>query len=589
MTTDARAADRADALRLRRRLATFDVDVRELVRTLASGRGGRLGDSAVVSTCVHLLDARRPDEATIVLNRDAGRVFYGRARPGEVVHIDVFHEVGEVDHRGVAARLHAADRAWRLDHGETAASHLDFVDIQTGTGGGRVTGSLTHGRRLTLRLAHLNHVHLAALLPMEARSLVPYLVAAVEQEIAAQGLQVRAIARVRHRLASDGAADRDDLAPYADVTDTLLRQGGRRGGAPGDEELLSMAVSAARAAGGAEAAAAALDRVAQGPRFLEVIHGRPWDAAGLPGLERSVLDRWMQEGWIARRGDRLELTEEGRALRNFLKSHVHEVEMALRAAARRIQGARRFGRRAWEPAGRGSRARVEPLRATEPWSELAPAETVAAAAQRTCGRAAPPRVEAADLRIRRRERARPLDLVLLVDASASMAGARIRAAQDLVRHLLATSRDRVAVISFQDRDAQLHVPLTRNYASVERGLRAVRPSGLTPLATALETARAYLAASRPRRPLLLLITDGIPTVSRSALGPLEDALQAADEIARARLPFSCVGLEPNRGYLAELARRAGGTLYVLDELHEATLIEIAHREQRRHRPRSRTV
>ncbi|MBE3589228.1 MAG: VWA domain-containing protein [Firmicutes bacterium] len=586
MTTDLFGAEAVEALRLRRRLPGFDADVRELARTLAAGRGGRLGESAVVSPCVHLLDARRPDEVTVVQNRDAGQVFYGRQRPREVVHIDIFHEVGEVDHRRAAACLRAADRAWRLDHGEAAPDLLDFVDIQTGTGGGRVTGSLTHGRRSTVRLAHLNHVHLAALLPGEARSLVPYLVAAVERAIAAQGLEVRAVARVRHRLAPEGAAGQDDLAPYADVTDTLLRQGVQRRGAPWEEELFSMAVGAARAAGGAQAAAAAFDRLAQGPRLLELVHGRPWDAVAAPGFDRAMLDRWMQEGWVARRGDRLELTEEGRALRRFLQLHLSEVDAALRAAARRIQGARKVGRRAWERAGRGPRARVERLLAAEPWSELAVAETVAAAARRAPGA---PRVEAGDLHVRRREQLRPLDLVLLIDASASMAGARIRAAQDLVRHLLATSRDRVAVISFQDREAQLQVPLTRNYASVERGLRAVRPSGLTPLATALETARAYLAAARPRRPLLLLITDGIPTVSRSPLGPLEDALQAADEVARARLPFSCVGLEPNRGYLAELARRAGGTLYVVEELHEATLIEIAQREQRRHRPRSRTV
>ncbi|MBX6349936.1 MAG: VWA domain-containing protein, partial [Clostridia bacterium] len=188
-----------------------------------------------------------------------------------------------------------------------------------------------------------------------------------------------------------------------------------------------------------------------------------------------------------------------------------------------------------------------------------------------------------DLRVVRRERPRPLDLVLLIDASASMAGARMRAAQELALRLLVGSRDRVAIVSFQDRGAALRVALTRNRAALARGVAGVRPCGLTPLAAALEAAVAYLRVAHARRPLLVLITDGIPTVSRTAAGPLEDALRAAEQVARARVPFTCVGLEPNKGYLVELAERAGGTLYVVEELEGATLAEIVEGERRRRR------
>lgn len=619
MSEDGLALD-PSRLYLARRLPRLPEAIRALAQALRAGGGGRLGESAVVSTCVHLVDASSPGEVTIVRNRDAGRVFYDRARPREVVHADVFHAVGEVSHRLVAAALLTGERAWRAEAAagllpgglpaDAPGALLDFVDIQTGTGGGRASGSLRYGRGIGLRRAHLNHVHLAALLPASCVGAVPYLVAAVEEAVALAGLEVRAVERVLFREAAEGAADGDDLAPYADVNDSLIRRPRRELPAPGegwDAALFDMALWLARALGGVEEARALLDAAARGARVEELVRGRPLAPApprGRGGAEDALLDAWVRDGLFVRDGGLYRLGPGGYRLREYLALHAGEVAAALRVASRHLGRARRRGRRAWEAGLRGPRRRVEPAVAPggRRWGELAVAETVAAAALRRARERATPRavrthasppsprrpprglrLAPEDVRVLRRERPRPLDLLLLLDASASMAGARMRAAQELALRLLLGGRDRVAIVSFQDRGASLRVPLTRNRAALERGIADVRPFGLTPLAAALETAVAYLRVAHARRPLVVLITDGIPTVSRTAAGPLEDALRAAELLGASRIPFTCVGLEPNRGYLAELAERARGTLYVVEELEGAQLMEIVEGERRRHR------
>jgi magnesium chelatase subunit D len=175
----------------------------------------------------------------------------------------------------------------------------------------------------------------------------------------------------------------------------------------------------------------------------------------------------------------------------------------------------------------------------------------------------------------------PLDVCLVIDASASMAGPRMRAAKYLAQHLLLSTRDRVAVVVFQEREAGLYVPFTRNFEAVQRGLARIRPLGLTPLAEGLVQAATYVRRERVRDPLLLLITDGIPTVPRWTMNPIADALAAARALARDRIRFSCIGLEPNLDFLRDLAAGARGTLHVVEELDQALLSEIAHSERRR--------
>lgn len=310
----------------------------------------------------------------------------------------------------------------------------------------------------------------------------------------------------------------------------------------------------------------------------------------------------------------MRLTPEGRELLTFLRSHLRDVKLRFRKLIRRIPGrglshlnSRRPGRGAPSPEVRYGQVRGTAPAQPGAWlNDVAVPETVAAAIRRTylercevtgaprqgrdaSGSGVPVRLRLArkDVHLNLRASEHPLHICLLIDASASMAGRRIMAAKHLARHLLVSTRDRIAVIAFQERDVRVYVPFTRDYGTVEEGLSRIQPLGLTPLAHGLSRSMELINSARVRRPLLLLITDGIPTVPKWSADPLADALEAARNLRAGRIPFGCIGLQPSRRYLEQLTREAGGTLHVVDELSEESLITIAHRERLKLAPRVR--
>ena len=91
-----------------------------------------------------------------------------------------------------------------------------------------------------------------------------------------------------------------------------------------------------------------------------------------------------------------------------------------------------------------------------------------------------------------------------------MAGDKRQAACFLAEHLLLTGKEKVAVVTFQERSSKVVVPFTRNESLLRKGLSTINPAGLTPLADGIMTALNLINNTRVRNPLLVLITDGIP-------------------------------------------------------------------------------
>ncbi|HEY8654433.1 MAG TPA: magnesium chelatase subunit D family protein [Dermatophilaceae bacterium] len=123
---------------------------------------------------------------------------------------------------------------------------------------------------------------------------------------------------------------------------------------------------------------------------------------------------------------------------------------------------------------------------------------------------------ARDLR-RAERRGKEGNLVLfVVDASGSMAArARMTEVKGAVLGLLLDAyqrRDKVGLITFRDRGAELVLPPTSSVENAARRLDAIQTGGRTPLAAGLAKAVQVINAERLRdplrRPLVLLITDG---------------------------------------------------------------------------------
>ncbi|HEX6988384.1 MAG TPA: VWA domain-containing protein [Bacillota bacterium] len=617
-----------------------------MLRRLRRREGLLLGESGILSTCVHVVTADKPGTVTVLTDADAGSVFYHRSRAGEILHLDVFHQVGDVDHRQVAARVRAAladytRRTWGLH--ASRGSLADYVDIQTATGGGRITGSLAFGRKATLQQAHRNHVHVAMLMAPADLASAFVVLEAVERAILDCSLELRRVDGVVHQQGGTGSLP---LSDYSSETDSFLRDprsrrrgigtagdgggssrgghgmdgaaadGGWGGGWMDAAELQAAALGLARRVGSEEQLRALMELLEVAPSLREVV--QELARRGIePDTAESMLSELRRGDFARDREGVLRLTERGRRLADYVSRHRRELRLALRKAMRRtVQRdaaavGRGLSRGRYDPMGRAHSRRASVPEPGVPLQDVAwPESVTAAAARRAAGRVGargdeqaagaaaaraagqvpartpPLTLEAGDLRVLRRRRRRPVDVCLLIDASASMAGERMRAAKTLARHLLATTRDRVAVVVFQERQVRVSVPFTRNDLRVEQGLATIRPYGLTPLATGLAAAREYLRAARPRNPLLLLITDGIPTVPHDGTNPLDDALAQAARWRGSRVSFTCVGLQPNERYLRGLVASAGGSLHIVDELEADTLVAIATAERnRRARPR----
>jgi magnesium chelatase subunit D len=569
-------------------LAELEEPAHALRAIVRHNRGARIGESTVVSRKMHTIDPARPEVVTVLANVDAGRVFYHRQNAGEVFHLDVFHQCGRVDHRTAAAQIRHAMEMYGFHHSIYGSRRLgfaigyagvsaDLVDVQTATGGGRVTGSLNYGRKLSLRLAHENHVHIAAMLPEEHAACLFYLVLAAEEAILAAGLELR---RNEGIVAGQGGGGDADLSAYCDQTDSFLRQKDVTGsGACERQQYLQDVSDLVDDFDTVKDMKATLDEADGGAGEQKMIQSLTRRGSG-----EQALRRLERQGIVAVEGGKVRLTAYGQALKRYIECHMPDIEAYLRRAFRL------FRPPVWRPghgkllaAGEGGTGprRLKPREADGCGAgELAVAETVSAAARRAAAAGRPElKITADDLQAFVRRRKQKAEICLVIDASASMAGQRLRAAKFLARHLLLSTPDRLAIITFQECSAKVVLPLTRDWQQAEESLSEIVSFGSTPLAGGLKTCLAYLQGSGARNPLVILITDGIPTIAEQSRDPMDDALAAAAEVKESGFGFACIGLKPHRQYLNQLAERAGGSLYMLEELEKYAMVKAAWMER----------
>jgi len=284
------------------------------------------------------------------------------------------------------------------------------------------------------------------------------------------------------------------------------------------------------------------------------------------------------------------LTSNGQEILQYLGLHRTELEAELRKLIRRLplatSGYRR-GRKAVQKVAASrvlSRDKVVSLPPHDWPGDIAVPETVMQATKRTVLQENDRlRIEREDLQIYTKKKAGNPSICLLIDGSASMIGDKIRAVRYLAEHLVLTTREKVAVVVFQEMQASVVVPFTRDFRRLQTLLAAVQPGGMTPLAKGIIKGLELIEESRVRNPLLMLITDGLPTFSHWTYDASKDALRAAGMIAEAGVKFACIGVQPNRSFLSELVREAGGRLYTVDNFDRESLVTVAAQERQSYR------
>jgi magnesium chelatase subunit D len=181
--------------------------------------------------------------------------------------------------------------------------------------------------------------------------------------------------------------------------------------------------------------------------------------------------------------------------------------------------------------------------------------TIRAAARHQAARGRLPaerlRLASADLRLAVTE-GRESNLVLLVvDASGSMAARRrMEAVKGAALSLLLDAyqrRDKVGLITFRGAEATLALPPTSSIDAAARRLQELPTGGRTPLAEGLLCAAESLRLERirdpRRRPLLVLVTDGRATHGPDAVGR---SRAVADQLRRADVASLVIDCEAGR-------------------------------------------
>lgn len=174
-------------------------------------------------------------------------------------------------------------------------------------------------------------------------------------------------------------------------------------------------------------------------------------------------------------------------------------------------------------------ALVETLRVAAPWQEYRRREKP--------HHAALVHIRREDVRIRRYKQNSETTTIFLVDASGSAALHRLAEAKGAVELLLAdcyVRRDRVAVIAFRGRGAEVLLEPTHSLVRAKRSLAALPGGGGTPLASGIAAGYAMAEASRKRgqTPVIVALTDGRANVTRDGLGGRATAESEALDTAR---------------------------------------------------------
>lgn len=222
---------------------------------------------------------------------------------------------------------------------------------------------------------------------------------------------------------------------------------------------------------------------------------------------------------------------------------------------------------------------VETLRAAVPWQRLRRGNL---GEPRSCDRR-PARIEVRrdDFRVTRFKQRTETTTIFVVDASGSAALHRLAEAKGAVELLLAdcyVRRDRVALIAFRGRGAELLLPPTRSLVRAKRGLASLPGGGGTPLAAGIAAARelADTVARRGETPIVIFLTDGRANIARDggAGRPRaeEEALTAARSVRAASLTALLVDTSPRPQPLARnLAAELGATYLALPYADAAVL------------------
>lgn len=180
-----------------------------------------------------------------------------------------------------------------------------------------------------------------------------------------------------------------------------------------------------------------------------------------------------------------------------------------------------------------------------------------------------------DLRINRYRERHETTAIFVVDASGSAALSRMAEAKGAVELILAdcyVRRDRIALVAFRGRKAEVLLPPTRSLSRARKSLAELPGGGGTPLGSAIDEGR--MLADQVRRsggvPLLVFLTDGRGNIARDGSADRAAARRDADDAARA------LRLQGFRSLVIDISGTPADAARLLATALAATYVPLPH-------------
>jgi len=561
---------------------------------LSQNQGVRLGESTVVSRKAHakMPEKRVKGQIKVLTNRDAGKTFLDYVDADQIVHLDIYHKPGEIDPRDVARAIfgaideHLLEKVPQLQFAEDERFKLvrEFANkiyITTNQGKGLLYDLFQDIVKPFIPGEEgYDHVHILARFNREDYYLVYVIAEAVEELILASGIKLSKVRNITH---GNQKEERDSYAGYIKLPWKKFK-GQKARQLPDKENVNQLILKLAEKFGG-------VDEIEE---FMESYSTNIFKRKGIEQQKKKWgdiehdLEQLEELGLIKNTILGKVLSKKGLEIKEFVVNHKCELETEIRRNIRRAPsgGSGRF-RKLGKEERRTAQVEYTNRNRTindpdKGWSgDLAVPETIIQAKKNSFLRGDERfTLKKEDLHFYDKKIYVPIDICLLIDASGSMAGDKRQAACFLAEHLLITGKEKVAVVTFQERRSDVVVPFTRNQRVLSKGLSTINPAGLTPLANGIMKAVELIKNNRVKNPLLVLITDGIPNTPLWTMDAKADALEAARHIKENKIRLICIGVESNRSFLEKLSMQADGALYLVDDLNKDNLINIVRHEKR---------
>ncbi|MHB9094870.1 MAG: vWA domain-containing protein [Eubacteriales bacterium] len=559
-------------------------------------QGVRLGETTVLSHKVHGNDPKAPGEIRIYTDQDAGRYYLKENDDNLVLHMDVFHEPASLDPVYVARRIWQGVESYflqlrdenRTEYSKDKVTELtrnlaQRIILRTAGGTGNIFELSSRSVELVPEKARKPETHVHLLFSVEPKffdSLL-FIADAVEQAIGNQGFEIRRVEKIIHCEKEMETKSGLGIGLGLPGFNSPEAQGYRA-----QQNRLQIIMNLAGAFGSVEDAARFLESLTTaGNIFLGSFAKKHGDG----DLKQTLLDLSNQN--LVKKGRfAFILTDEGKAIRDFIRNHQKELEAQVRKSIRRYQIVKHNYRTYRNSELKSRKSQLTDHKKVvnqvdQAWvSDIAIPETVVSASARSYLEGEPRMtIKKKDIKVFGKKSFAPIDTLIAIDCSGSMVGEKIRAVSYLAEHFLLTSKEKVSVVAFQETGARVVVPFTKNYQKLQDGLRTIQPEGLTPLAKGIVESINLIKQKRARNPLLILITDGLPNFPLWTIDAKKDALKAAGMIAENKIRLVCIGVIPNESFMEELASIGQGNLYVVDELDKNSLVDVVTQEWKQYK------